>query len=346
MEFHIVEKYEDFCELENDWEDLFGRIESPQVFYKFQWAKNFLEYYKPEWKNLLCVVVGYENQKLIALLPFVLEKSVIRFITSETTDYNSVYLDKAFNRFSVMKKGIEYLLKNKNIDRFYMNNFPGSSELYLLEEILRELDYSAFIEEIIMAPTIKKPRESVQKFNKKQLADIRRRQRNLGKEHEVEFRTGNTLSEEVLSFIARWKVSKYGDSTLKNKNTMDFYRNLAHTMTENMFINELYIDRKLVAAHLGFCDPNKVYYYIPTYDEVYAANGVGKLLLNMLIEGEANGREFDFLRGNESYKFDYCDEAGMIFSLLAFKKGTGYTIMQRAMNALKNNHFVRKIMGR
>lgn len=75
-------------------------------------------------------------------------------------------------------------------------------------------------------------------------------------------------------------------------------------------------------------------------------NGVGKLMLNMLIEEETRGREFDFLRGNESYKFDYCDEAGMNFNLLALRKGTAYTVMQRAISVLKNNRLVRSVMGR
>ena len=116
-------------------------------------------------------------------------------------------------------------------------------------------------------------------------------------------------------------------------------------MADYMYVAELYVDGKLAAAHLGFRDPNKVYYYVTTYDEEYALNGVGKLMLNKLVE-EAQGREFDFLIGNESYKFDYSDEAGMNFALLAFKKGTYYTLMQRAIAALKNNPVIRKAMGR
>lgn len=254
MELRIVEEYTVFCTLEDDWEDLLSRIESPQVFYRFQWAKNFIEYYTPEWKDRLCVVVGYENKKLIALFPFVLVDKVIRFITNKTADYNMVYVDNAVNRLSVIKKGIEHLLENKQINRFFLNNIPASSELYLLEEILREKGYSAFLEETVMTPTIKKPDETTGKFNKKQIADIRRRRRNLEKEHLVELKTSRELSEEVLSFITRCKVSKYDSSTLKCENTVDFYRHLAPNISENMFVNELYVDSKLVAAHLGFCD--------------------------------------------------------------------------------------------
>ena len=113
-----------------------------------------------------------------------------------------------------------------------------------------------------------------------------------------------------------------------------------------MYIRELYVDGNLVVVHLGFCDENKVYYYIPTYDSTYSKFDVGLSLLYRLIEREFDCREFDFLKGNEEYKFYFSDEAGMNFTLLAFKKGTCYTIMQRTMNALKNNHFVRKMMGR
>ena len=113
-----------------------------------------------------------------------------------------------------------------------------------------------------------------------------------------------------------------------------------------MFVNELYVDKQLAAAHLGFYDEKKIYYYIHMYDEKYVVNGIGKLMLNMLIDEETKGREFDFLRGNEGYKFDYCDESGRVFNFLTYKKGSTYTIMQRTLNALKNNSFVRKIMGR
>ena len=345
MEFHIIEKYEDFCLLEDNWEDLLTRIENPQVFYKFQWAKNYLEFYEPQWKDFLCIVVGYENKKLTALFPFVLVNKTIRFITSQTTDYNMICIDNSINRFSAMKKGIEYLLGNKKIDGFDLNCIPGSSVLYLLEEILREMNYSAFIRESTITPTIKSPTDSVEKFNKKQIANIRRRQRNLEKEHEVELKTGNILSERVLQFIAKCKTSKYDTSNMQHDNVLEFYRKLSSNLAENMFVNELYVDKQLVAAHLGFCDEKKIYYYIPTYDEKYAVNGVGKLMLNMLIDEETKGREFDFLRGNEGYKFDYCDESGMIFNLIAYRKGSTHTIMQRTINALKNNSFIRKIMG-
>lgn len=346
MEFHIIDKYEDFCLLEDDWEDLLTRIENPQVFYKFQWAKNYLEYYASEWKNRICIVAGYDDKKLVVLFPFVLEKRVIRFITSETVDYNMVYVDGCLNRFSVIKKGIVYLMENKEIDRFDLNGFVASSELYLLEEILREQNYSAFIEEITIAPTIKANENAREKFNKERMRGIYRRGRKLEREHELEIKYSNELREDVLTFIVKHKTFKYNDSTLKNGSTVDFYRNLCKSLPSETYIAELYLDGKLAAAHLGFRDDNKIYYYIPTYDEKYVKDGVGMVLLNKLIEEDLGIKEFDFLKGNEEYKFYFSDEVCMIFNLFAFKKGSTHTIMQRTMNALKNNHFVRKIMGR
>lgn len=345
MEFHIIEKYEDFCALENDWEDLLGRIESPQIFYKFRWAKNYLEYYTPEWKNSLCVVAGYDNQKLIALFPFVLEKGVIRFITSQTTDYNMVYVDNTHNRFSLIRKGIECLFENKKIDSFSLNCFPTSSVLYLLEEVLREKDYSAFIEESVMTPTIRVNEVGSEKFNKERMRGIRRKEHKLEREHNVQVICENELSEEVLSFLVDHQTKKFESSKLKYVNTQEFYRHLCKDLASQVYINSLYMDNILVASFFCFVD-SKVYCYITSYDEKYSNESVGMILLKKIIEENVGVKEFDFLRGNEEYKFYYCDEAGMNFTLLAFKKGTSYTIMQRAMNALKNNHFVRKIMGR
>lgn len=346
MEFHIIEKYEDFCLLEDDWENLLTRIENPQVFYKFQWAKNYLEYYTPEWKKLLCIVAGYENEKLYVLFPFVLEKGVIQFITSETTDYNMVYIDNSINRFSAIKKGVVYLIENKKINRFHLNGFFASSELYLLEEILREYNFSAFIEEATIAPTIKVNENVHEKFNKERMRGIYRKGRKSEREHDFEIKYSNELREDVLSFIVKHKTYKYNDSALKDEDTVVFYRCLCKSLPNETYIAELYLDGKLVAAHLGFRDENKTYYYIPTYDEKYVKEGVGMVLLNKLIEKDVEKKEFDFLKGNEEYKFYFSDDAYMIFNLLAFKKDRTYTIMQKAMLALKNNHFVRKIMGR
>lgn len=331
-------------DLKDDWNILLEKTKHPEIFYRYEWAECFIQFYLPEKKEQLCIVAGRDSQKgIVCIYPFTYADGTISFITSESTDYNSYYVDNSLNVYHVTEKAIEYLLGERNVEKFCLTNMPSYRELFIIQDVLRKNGFSAFLEESVMAPYMI-PGTFDAKGQKKQLKNTERRERNLAKEHEIKYASGSDLKEETLNFIVENRNKRYKESSLKNDNAVQFYQELSIRLGKNSAVNELYLDNKLVAAHFGYRDERKFYYYIPTYLEDYSRSAVGMILLNYIMK-ENDNIIFDFLKGNEDYKFYWCDDTVMNFHLLAYKKGKDGLLQSMLIN-LKNNKQIRKIFGR
>jgi len=344
VEFKIIRKYDEFVEISSLWNQLLDRIESNKVFYMHEWADCFINHYITDYKDNLCIELVYDKGKLIGIFPFVLIGNGIRFITSESTDYNLYYIDKSYNKYVVANKSIEYLCKTVDIDKFALTNMPSSSELYILQDVLRKNGYVAFLEESVMAPRIDL-RNGDEKFQTKQIKDIERRERRICREGNVEFKTTDKLSKKEYDFLIENRNKKYKDSIFKKPNVINFYERLAEKIKSNMYINTLYIDGEIVAMHLGFQDKDTIYYYIPVYDERFSNDAVGMILLKHLIDVNGKEKTFDFLKGNEDYKFYWCDDIRMNFHVFAYKQNKKTKLAVNLLK-IKNNKIVRRIFGR
>lgn len=68
---------------------------------------------------------------------------------------------------------------------------------------------------------------------------------------------------------------------------------------------------KPIAAHLGFVDAERFYYYVPAYDPDYQAFSPGNILMFELLRRacELGAPVFDLLRGDYAYKWRLTDKA-------------------------------------
>lgn len=345
MQFEIVQTTEGLSELKDKWNLLINRIRDEQIFYKYEWANCFIEIFDSTLKNKLFVVVGYDKEKLILLCPFILDGGSIKFITYETTDYNMIYVDEAYNSYTLLDKTIKYILSKNQIKKICLTNFRQSPELYNLLLILRKNNYSTFLQESVVTPYLYSSENNEQKFVKKQLSDIKRRSKRLEEQYKVEYISTNIISDYDFEFIAIHREKKYGKNLFSKNNVKQFYTELGNAIPENIIVNKLFLDGNLAALHLGFQDNKKFYYYVPVYDSKYSKEGIGLCLLYHTIEENKKKKIFDFLKGDEPYKFYWCDECSMNFHLLAYKSGkSGF--LATLLVKIKDLRIIRKIIGR
>ncbi|QHI73870.1 GNAT family N-acetyltransferase [Aminipila terrae] len=105
-----------------------------------------------------------------------------------------------------------------------------------------------------------------------------------------------------------------------NRRYISFYEEFIRENYNNVELSYIEINKEIAAVHFGFKDNYKIYYYIPVYDEKYINTGVGAILLYNIIEFYFDKvLEFDFLRGNEQYKFNWTDEIKMNYEVNIFK---------------------------
>lgn len=341
MRFELARTYQEFLNIEKEWNEVLHSLERYEIFYRYEWAKCYVEYYDNSIKDNIFIVLGIENNKCVIILPFILNRGTITFITNETTDYNGIYVSRNVNRYVTIKKAIEYLIDNVDVLQFDLKEIPSGSELYILNDVLEKLEFKTFIKMTSIAPIVKENQE--EKFQKKKIKDIERRERKLSDKCEIIYKDENYLSQEVFEFIASERKKKYEDSNLHIPHVSKFYSELFKNLGENTFVSSCYLDGKLVAAHMGFIDEKKIYYYIPAYDEQFSGTGIGMILLKHIFDNNYTKKTFDFLRGNEDYKFGWSDNINANFRLVAYKKSEKKKILLESLKEKKN---IRILMGK
>lgn len=139
MEYKILKTINELIEIESDYTDLLSRIEERQVFYEFEWLKNYILYYPDSnaKDGSLCIVAGYQNKQLLILCPFCMRKETLSFICEEATDYNTILIDKSLNIYSALKDTVDFITKNTMLRRICLQNFRQSDVSINLYNILK-----------------------------------------------------------------------------------------------------------------------------------------------------------------------------------------------------------------
>ena len=155
-----------------------------------------------------------------------------------------------------------------------------------------------------------------QKNGSKFFSDTRRRHRKLEQELGPLTFVLDDRRTDVLATCMYWKSNQYLRSGLIDafayKEHVKLFQELANRSL--LLVSSLYANEKLIAAHIGVLSKERLYSWIPAYDNSYAASAPGRLLLLFILEEsfKHNHEEFDFLIGNESYKWSYATHTRLI----------------------------------
>jgi CelD/BcsL family acetyltransferase involved in cellulose biosynthesis len=161
---------------------------------------------------------------------------------------------------------------------------------------------------------------------------VRRREKNLRRDHRVELRmsTASTLEAVLERFfdlhLLRW--SKRGRSSLEAAGVKPVLTGFAAAAERNgwLRLSLLEIDGSAVAAFLGWRVGRVYAFYQQGFDPAWSDHSVGFVLATMMIrEAMAEGAdEFDFLLGTEDYKRAFSD-AARLAETVVLPKATSMT---------------------
>jgi hypothetical protein len=114
---------------------------------------------------------------------------------------------------------------------------------------------------------------------------------------------------EVLDTCVRWKSAQYIATGLRNMfadgRNVELFRRLAAAGLVR--VSSLHAGDRLVAVHLGALHERRCYWWVPAYDPELGRYSPGRLMLEDLLEHSyrSGHAEWDFLIGNEDYKWHY-----------------------------------------
>ncbi len=346
MQTRLITTTGEFSELQSAWNELADKCFA-ETFALWDWAFSSHETLHCGDTELFIIVIE-EGRKPVAIAPLCIRPAglgplrgrAVRFIGDEHADYGSFLLDPAHNEHDLLKRLFAVLFEHRERwDILHLLNCSSRNpQTHLLAEIAAsEFGATTAFGERVLTPYFHYD-ENTPRLITKEARNLRRRERNLERDYQVEIEIGAAFDEESWNAFLECHFAKWPDSIFRQEKNLRFFRALIPRLEQSghLELSLLRLDGSIAAMHLGFRTPRKIFYYIPVYREESARDGVGGILLKHIIEHYAGTvNEFDFLRGNEPYKFFWTGHVGVNEDLI-IDNGLPHGRLLRGSMTLRN----------
>ncbi|HQU83306.1 MAG TPA: GNAT family N-acetyltransferase [Pyrinomonadaceae bacterium] len=311
-------------EIREDWENLF-RQTNCAPFLSFEWIAAWYE--KLAENREIYLLKAVENEQVIGILPLCLHTkkifgfkfSRLGFLGEEIggADYLDLIASEE-NKAEIWEKAFEFLREEKDFDSINLENLAQNSASVSILENLCEIDKSFRFKSIIssICPQIdlKSDWENVLSQSKRK-DNFKRRLKKLEKVGGFEFRSITEKTEisaafERFAFLHEKRWEKDGGSEATGlPQLMDFHRAVVEDLSEKNLVrfDEIWAEGECRASVYGLDNGETFYYYNAGYDLEWANMSVGMVLIGLSIKAAIcrGNKTYDFLRGEETYKFDW-----------------------------------------
>jgi CelD/BcsL family acetyltransferase involved in cellulose biosynthesis len=319
VKLELVTTTEQFEALGRDWNMLLPSNATNEIFLTWQWQSTWWQAYHP---GDLWVLAGRDDEdNLVGIAPWFIEQParVIRTIGCvEVTDYLDVLVQPA-RRESFLADVADFVAEHADVyDRIVLCNMPdGTPTLGVLPGLLTERGFEVRIRQQEVCPVITLPADFetyLAELDKKNRHELRRKLRRAeGSEAEkVEWYIvgpQHDLAAEIDKFTKLMAASHPNKAKfLEDPQNMAFFRAIAPlTAACNWLqLTFLTVNGEPAAGYLNFDYNGRILVYNSgLLPDIYAHLSPGIVLLTYNIQYaiEHGRRAFDFLRGNEEYKY-------------------------------------------
>lgn len=316
---------------ENEWDSLLSQSETDVPFLRYGYLKSWWEYKGGgEWpeNSRLYLLSGWDGETLIGVAPLFFpacgKENVLYFLGSiEISDYLDFICLPEFKEDFIKQVLFSILNDPQGIEEIILINAPkSSSTIGLIEKFSRGLGWSATTEDAYHTPAIKLAEDwdvYLSGIDKKQRHEIRRKIRRAEENAEsIKWIIANdqeSLDREIESFFSLMEMDPDKKEFLTPL-MRDQMKSIIHwAFGEGILqLSFLRIDGKNAAAYLCFDYGNHLLVYNSGFDYGFSEYSPGWVLLSYLIRHAiANGKtHFDFMRGDETYKYRFGAEDGFV----------------------------------
>lgn len=308
-----------FAELKPVWNELLRRAPMDRVFYTWEWQHTWWEAYAP---GELWILACYDGGVARGIAPlFIAESDSGRSVQIigcvDVTDYLDFIVDRA-QLEAVYGSFADYLAANRDhFDFLDFCNIPFDSPTQqLLPSMLSERGFDVVVEQQEVCPVIELPDNwsgYLSLLDKKQRHEVRRKIRRIqGSERAIDWYIVNglhNLDEEVTQFVRLMAASDpEKERFLQDENNLRFFQTIVPLLQEQgwLQLNFLTVGEERAAAYINFIYGNRVMVYnsgLAHEDYGDLSPGIVLLAYNIRYAIEQGYAYYDFLRGDEAYKY-------------------------------------------
>lgn len=333
MQIQAYDRDTAFSDLKPEWNALLQNSSANCIFSTWEWQSNWWSAY--EAGELWVVTCRLENGELVAIAPWFVEtqetgERVVRSVGCvDVTDYVDLiilpeYADEVYAALA------QHLFEHRDrYDRINLCNIPEKSPTHKqFSAKLKDCGFEVEVELQEVCPVITLPDdwdEYLARLDKKQRHEIRRKLRRAGGDDARWYIVNgeHNLAEELDRFLELMASSQQQKAEfLEDPKNVTFFKKIVPATFEQgwLQLNFLTVDGVPSATYLNFDYNDSIQVYNSGLDpEKFAHLSPGIVLLAYNIQHaiETGHRLFDFLRGNETYKYRMGGEDTRVFKLKA-----------------------------
>jgi CelD/BcsL family acetyltransferase involved in cellulose biosynthesis len=324
-----------FEHLKPEWNELLNRSTANRVFSTWEWQSTWWDAYRPG--QLWVIECRDETGKLMGLAPWFIQDHpdygrVVRSIGCvEVTDYLDIIIDKDHVE-EVLFCLAHFLNENRNqFEVIDLCNLPETSPGYMrFPAILTQYGFHVTVSQQEVCPVIELPSSwdaYLETLDKKQRHEIRRKIRRAeGATEAVDWYivgSDHPLEVEIDKFLDLMAASHSEKASfLQAPQNVDFFRRIVPITYQRNWLQMsfLTIGGVPAAAYLNFVYNDQVLVYnsgLRPDQYGHLSPGIVLLAYNIRFAIENGYKVFDFLRGNEIYKYRMGAQDTRVFMLRA-----------------------------
>ena len=327
MEFKLFRSFDDLTTYKEEWNQLVKCSASQVPFLTFEYLKAWWETRGGgEWpdESELILIAAFRNQTLVGAAPLFLTnntqgQSVLKFIGAvEVSDFLD-FIVHPQNLPTFISGLLDFLVSDSGIpgwESIELDNLLESTPtLAILKTEAAERGWAFDQVHLQPAPYVRFAGDFqayLAGLDKKQRHEIRRKIRRIeGELDDVQLTfTSNTenLAADVDAFIEMMAQDPTKQIFLTDKMRQHLHRTAQVAFDHHWLqLSFLTLDGKKAAAHMSFIYDNRIWLYNSGWEWAYRDLSPGWVLLAYLIQwATENGIEvFDFMRGDEPYKYKF-----------------------------------------
>ncbi len=357
LNHQIIQNPDAFQNLRERWNALNADSPFPSIFMTWEWQFSWWQAFG----GSLFIILIQENDRDVAILPFVADAKTLFTQLNPIGSPNSDYLD------FIIRKGEEARVGDYFINSFLSEErrigvvvFDSINERSPLIEWLKSGHPTGFrkvFQEERVCPYLPLPDsfdDCLEGLTSKTRYFIRRKARKIEKDFDVvvdAVKNRSELDERMERFIEQHQAvwtSRGRPGAFYDEAFRKFHRLASARLFDVGQLQLFYmdLDGKQAASYYLFQYQRDLLFYLSSFEPEFSRHSPGAVLLSRVIQDaiEKNCREFDFMRGTTPYKFKWCKETriNLSFWLVRLRPSIcvyifGQWVVQCAADFIKKN---------